>query len=208
MKEINPNALVRVHVGEGIFNERQGHINNMPTIKDKLEADGVQFIVYDSQYELFAGVWITGPIERIHDEKNWFDHIKIKIGDDLIEDYVPEDQSLVIDTSDGFVLVSGCGHSGIVNSLEHIRSNIDDKNVFTVIGGFHLLDASDEHLKWTSEKLQSFGVSNIIGAHCTGINSLYTLRSLMNLDRSNAVVGSVGDSFDLKNGINAGHITR
>lgn len=208
LKKINPNALIRVHVGKGIFNERLGHENNMPQIKDELEADGVQFIVYENQHELIPGVWITGPIERVHDEKNWFDHIKIKMGDVFIEDYIPEDQSLVIDTSEGFVLISGCGHAGIINTLEYIRSNINNKKVSTVIGGFHLLDATDEHLKWTSEKLGDFGVTKIIGAHCTGINSLYTLRHLMNLSRSDAIVGSIGDSFDLENGINAGHIAR
>ena len=130
------------------------------------------------------------------------------MGDDFIEDYVPEDQSLVIYTADGFVLVSGCGHAGIVNTLEHIRKNINKKRVSTVIGGFHLLDATDEHLRWTSDKLLDFGVSNLVGAHCTGINSLYTLRHMMNLSRSHAVVGSVGDSFDLENGINVGHIAR
>ena len=63
LKKINPNALIRVHVGKGIFNERLGHENNMPQIKNELEADGVQFIVYENQYELIPGVWITGPIE-------------------------------------------------------------------------------------------------------------------------------------------------
>ena len=65
-----------------------------------------------------------------------------------------------------------------------------------------------EHLKWASEKLGDFAVTKIIGVHCRGINSLYMLRSLMNLSRSDAVVGSVGDSFDLDNGINAGPIAR
>ena len=208
LKKINPNALIRVHVGKGIFNERLGHENSMPQIKDELEADGVQFIVYENEYELFPGVWITGPIRRIHDEKNYFTRVKIKMGDEFIEDYLPEDQSLAIDTPDGFVLVSGCGHAGIVNTLEHIKSNINDKSIFTVIGGFHLMDATDEHLKWTADKLGDFGVSKIIGAHCTGINALYTLRHLMNLSRSDAVVGSIGDSFDLENGINAGYIAR
>jgi 7,8-dihydropterin-6-yl-methyl-4-(beta-D-ribofuranosyl)aminobenzene 5'-phosphate synthase len=208
LKKINPNALIRVHVGKGIFNERLGHESNMPQIKEALEADGVKFIVYENQHELFPGVWITGPIKRVHDEKNWYSNIKVKMGDDFIEDYLPEDQSLVIDTADGFVLVSGCGHAGIVNTLEHIRSNIYEKSTYAVIGGFHLVDATDEHLKWTSDKLRDFGVSNIIGAHCTGINSLYTLRNLMNMSRSNAIVGSVGDSFDLEKGINAGSIAK
>ena len=208
LKKINANALIRVHVGKGIFNERLGHENNMPQIKDELEADGVQFIIYENEHELIPGVWITGPIERVYDEKNWYGHIQIKMGDVFIEDYIPEDQSLVIDTADGFVLISGCGHAGIINTLEYIRSNINNKKVSTVIGGFHLLDATNEQLKWTSEKLGDFGVTKIIGAHCTGINSLYTLRNLMNLSRSDAVVGSVGDSFDLENGINAGPIAR
>ena len=208
LKKINPNALIRVHVGKGIFIPRLNFKNSMPQTKEALEADGVQFIIYENQHELFPGVWITGPIKRVHDEKNWFAYIKIKMGDDFIEDYVPEDQSLVIETADGFVLVSGCGHAGIVNTLEHIRSNINKKSVSTVIGGFHLLEATDDHLRWTSDKLHDFGVTRIIGAHCTGINSLYTLRRLMNLDRFNAVVGSVGDSFDLEKGIIAGAIAK
>ena len=208
LKTINPNALMRVHVGKGIFNERLGHKNNMPKIREALEADGVQFIVYDHEYELFPGVWITGPIERVYDEKNWFSHIKMKMGDDYIEDYLPEDQSLAINTAEGFVLVAGCGHAGIINTLEQTRNNIYNKEVLAIIGGFHLLDATDKHLKWTADKLNDFGVSKIIGAHCTGINSLYTLRALMNLDRSNVIVGSVGDSFDLENGINPGSIAK
>ena len=208
LKKINPNALIRVHVGKGIFRERLHYKNNMTKVKDSLEADGVQIIVHENQHELFPGVWITGPIKRIHDEKNWYEGGKIKMGDGSVEDTIPEDQSLVIDTEDGFVLVSGCGHAGIINTLEHIRSNIHEKRVFTVIGGFHLVDATDDHLKWTADKLRDFGVSKIIGAHCTGINSLYTLRSHLNLSRSNAVVGSVGDSFDLEKGINSGSIAK
>ena len=108
----------------------------------------------------------------------------------------------------GFVLISGCGHAGIINTLEHIRMNIYNKEMLAVIGGFHLVNASDDHLKWTADHLRDFRVSNIVGAHCTGINSLYTLRSLLKLNRSNAIVGSVGDSFDLKKGIRAGVIAK
>ena len=76
------------------------------------------------------------------------------------------------------------------------------------IGGFHLVNATDEQLKWTADKLQEFGVTKKIGAHCTGINALYTLKDLLNLSRSDAVVGSVGDFYELETGINAGYIAR
>lgn len=208
LKKNNPNAITKVHVATGIFAPRLNRTNRMLAIKKELEADGVEIIVHKNQHELFPGVWITGPIKRIHDEKNWYEGGKIIMDGDIIEDNIPEDQSLVIETNKGFVLISGCGHAGIINTLEHIRSNINNEKVSTVIGGFHLLDATDEHLKWTSEKLADFGVTKIIGAHCTGINALYTLRQLMNLNRSDAVVGSVGDSFDLEKGINAGSIAK
>ncbi len=208
LKRKNSKALKRVHVATGIFSKRANTVNRMLQMKEKLEADGVEVIVHATKHELFPGVWITGPIERIHNEKNWGRNGRIETVNGLVEDTIPEDQSLVINTKKGFVLISGCGHAGIVNTMEHIKANIQEKNVFAAIGGFHLISASDTHLKWTAEKLQEFGLSKIIGAHCTGINSLYDLRRLLNLSRENAVVGSVGDSFDLKNGINPGAIAK
>ena len=200
--------MSRIHVGEGIFSKRVNSNNRMLEIKKELEADGVTIIVHENQYELFSGVWITGPIERIHNERNWGGNGKIETSKGTIEDNIPEDQSLVINTDKGFVLLSGCGHAGIINTLDHVKEHINSNNLYTAIGGFHLANATDDHLKWTAEKLQEFGLSKIIGAHCTGINALYILKDHLNLNRTDAVVGSVGDSFDLENGIRAGIIAR
>lgn len=207
-KKTNPDALSRVHVGKGIFYERIGGDDQMRMIKEILEKDGVEIIEYDSEKELFPGIWTTGPVERVHDEKNWFAGGKIKTEQGIVVDNIPEDQSIAIATPDGFILVSGCGHAGIVNTIDQIRSDIYEMDVFAAIGGFHLVQATDEELEWTADKLKKSGVKRIIGAHCTGINALYTLRHLLNLDRTQAVVGSVGDRFDLKNGISAGTIAR
>jgi len=208
LKKSNPNALKRVHVGAGIFSKRVNSENTLLATKAALESDNVEFIVYSEQKELFPGVWITGPIKRIHHERNWSGSGKIETAEGIVEDNIPEDQSLVIDTPDGFVLISGCGHAGLVNTLEHIHANINKEKVFTIIGGFHLITATDEQLQWTAGHLKDFGVSKIIGSHCTGINALYSLKGLMSLDRKDAVVGSVGDIFDLENGIKAGIIAR
>ncbi len=208
LKKRNPNALSRIHVGEGIFSKRVNSKNTILVIRDELEADDVEFIVYANQQELFPGVWITGPINRIHAEQNWSGNGKIETDSGIVEDIVPEDQSLVIDTKDGLVLISGCGHAGLINTLEHVSANGNNKKVFTIIGGFHLFSASEEQLEWTASKLKDFGVSKIIGAHCTGINALYALRDLLGLNRGDAIVGSVGDSFDLKTGIKAGLIAK
>lgn len=78
LKKNNPNALTKVHVATGIFASRLNRDNQMRTkrmlaIKKELEAGGVEIIVHKNQYELFPGVWITGPIKRIHNEKNWYE---------------------------------------------------------------------------------------------------------------------------------------
>jgi 7,8-dihydropterin-6-yl-methyl-4-(beta-D-ribofuranosyl)aminobenzene 5'-phosphate synthase len=174
LKKLNPNALKRIHVGEGIFSRRMNATNTILAIRDELEADDVKFIIYSNQQELFPGVSITGPISRLHDEQNWSGNGKIETDSGIIADNIPEDQSLVIETIDGLVLISGCGHAGLINTLEHVSANATNKKVYTIIGGFHLFSATQEQLEWTASKMKDFGVSKIIGAHCTGINALYT----------------------------------
>ncbi len=208
LKKRNPNALKRIHVGAGIFSKRVNSDNTLLATKETLEADNIEFIVYSKPHELHPGVWITGPIQRIHDERNWSGNGRIATENGTVEDTIPEDQSLAIQTKEGVVLISGCGHAGLVNTLEHVRANIDQKAVFAIIGGFHLVQASDEQLRWTAGKLKDFGVSKIIGSHCTGINALYSIKGSLGLNREDAVVGSVGDSFTLEDGIKAGFIAR
>ena len=208
LKKQNPQAISRIHVGEGIFSQRINFRNRMQEIREELENDGVEFIVYKEEFELFPGVWITGPIDRIHPEKNYGGNWKIATKDGSVIDNIPEDQSLAINTDKGFVVIAGCGHAGIINTLEHITRNIQSKNIFAIIGGFHLVNASTQDLEWTADYLENFGVEKIIGAHCTGINALYTLKDLLSLDRASAVVGCVGDNFNLVNGINPGIIAR
>lgn len=205
-KRINPKALSRIHVGKGIFKQRLNMRNRMKEIREELEKDGVEFIVYNDNYELYPGVWITGPIERIHPEKNYGGKWKIATEDGSVIDNIPEDQSLVIYTDKGFVVIAGCGHAGLINTGEHIKRKIHDAEIYALIGGFHLVQSTDEQLDWTVDHLKRFGVRKIVGAHCTGINSLYYLRNALGLSRKDAVVGSVGDNFSLEHGIEAGII--
>jgi 7,8-dihydropterin-6-yl-methyl-4-(beta-D-ribofuranosyl)aminobenzene 5'-phosphate synthase len=73
--------------------------------------------------------------------------------------------------------------------------------VHAVIGGLHLFPASDAQLAWTAAKLREFGLSYLLGAHCTGLEATYRLRRLAGLTRKTAVVGAVGASFTLGKGL-------
>lgn len=207
----NPAALSIVHVGKGIFYSRpkDGREENvMLALRKEYEATGGKFVEHDGPAELFPGAWLTGPIPRPYPERNWSVTGKVQTPSGLVEDNIPEDQSLVLNTNKGLVVVSGCGHAGIVNTLTFAEKQFPSTPVYALVGGFHLFAATDEQLDWTADKLKGFGVSYLIGAHCTGIEAVYRIRQKLDLPRHSAVVGAVGASFVLGEGIHPGRIAQ
>ena len=87
-------------------------------------------------------------------------------------------------------------------------ATIDPSPVKAVIGGLHLFAADDTHLAWTAAQLKSFGVQQLVGAHCTGIEAVYRIRELAGLTRQTCMVGAVGASYSLADGINAGRVAK
>jgi 7,8-dihydropterin-6-yl-methyl-4-(beta-D-ribofuranosyl)aminobenzene 5'-phosphate synthase len=211
----NPKALSRAHVARGIFYSRPAksgaEANGMIRIRQDFEATGGQFVEYDHAGEIVPGVWLTGPVPRRFPERNWSvssGALGVRTPRGLVEDNVPDDQSLVLNTSQGLIVITGCGHAGIVNILTDTESEYKNTPVYAVLGGLHLFAAKDQQVDWTADKMKGFGVSYLIGAHCTGIESLYRLRARIGLARSTAVVGAVGASFVLGEGIHPGAIAQ
>jgi len=208
LRSKNRSALSRAHVAPGIFWSRPSdsgaETNTMIELKPAYEAAGGVFIQHAEPVALFPGAWLTGPIPRIHPERNWGGfggRARMKSPQGLVEDNLPEDQSLVLNTEEGLVLLSGCGHAGVINTVEHARSKIRSAPLIAAIGGFHLFASNDETLDWTAVKLREFGLGQFIGAHCTGIEAVYRIRDRVGLDRARSVVGAVGASFTLGQGI-------
>ena len=203
----NPDAVSRTHVARGIFWGRPPDPRgpSMPIVKTGYEKLGGTFIERAEPFEIRPGVWLTGPVPRIHPERNYGRGGKVgevQSPDGPIEDDIPESQSLVVETRRGLVVMSGCGHAGIINTIDYAREIVGPAPVHAVLGGFHLMEAADDRLAWTSEKLRERAVENLIGAHCTGIEALFRLREGTGLARPHAVVGAVGASFSLEKGIN------
>jgi 7,8-dihydropterin-6-yl-methyl-4-(beta-D-ribofuranosyl)aminobenzene 5'-phosphate synthase len=201
----NPAALSRAHVGAGIFEPRLQpdgkDANGLLPVKAPYEALGGVFVVHDKPEELFPGVWLTGPVPRVHPEHNWSGSLKVRTASGLVEDTVAEDSAVVIETAQGLVVITGCGHAGIANIVDYARKLAGNAPIHAVIGGLHLFAATDDQLAWTAARLKDAGLVHLLGAHCTGVEAVYRLRDLVNLSRSTAVVGAVGASFTLGPGI-------
>ncbi|WP_419623128.1 hypothetical protein [Thiolapillus sp.] len=75
------------------------------------------------------------------------------------------------------VVLLGCGHSGVINTLEYIQQISGIKNIHAVMGGMHLLHATAERLAFTGENLQQFSIHYLAPNHCTGLNAVCYFKS-------------------------------
>lgn len=214
LRGAHPRALSRAHVATGIFYPRPAGSSSAsdgnPLTRERAayEASGGRFVVHAAPAALLPGLWLTGPVPRVFPERNYGALGQVQTPAGLVADVVPEDQALVIDTARGLVVLSGCGHAGIVNTLDLAQRQRGGAPVYAVLGGLHLYQASDETLRWTGGELRARGVQHLLGAHCTGIEAVFALRRELGLARAACVVGAVGASFRLDRGIDALRLAR
>lgn len=112
-------------------------------------------------------VGMTGPVPReslLEDTGGPFfldDHRGV---DDLIED----DQSMWFETDKGLLILLGCCHAGLVNTVEYIKQISGIDKVHGIIGGMHLVNANEERLQYTFDHLKRWKTDKLVPCHCTG----------------------------------------
>jgi 7,8-dihydropterin-6-yl-methyl-4-(beta-D-ribofuranosyl)aminobenzene 5'-phosphate synthase len=196
-------AIATAYGGKGILAERRP-ANDFVLVKGEYESTGARVVEVDKPLELAPHVWLTGPVPRVHNERNWSGGTRLRKEGVESEDTLPEDQALVVDTERGLVVVSGCGHAGIVNTLTYARKVVRMAPVHAVIGGFHLFDANEEKLAWTAKELEPMGIQYFLAAHCTGVESTVRLRELMKLPAERMTIAQVGRKFEFGAGFVGG----
>lgn len=117
-------------------------------------------------HELVPGVRTTGEVLR-STSFEVPEHFVIERDGNSSPDLIMEEQGLCVSTDHGTVVLTGCGHAGIVNIVSQVRSQ-GDEDIRMVMGGFHLVGSSPEVLQRTVEGLHRLGVENVAPMHCTG----------------------------------------
>jgi len=84
-------------------------------------------------------------------------------------DKIMDDQALVIKTEAGLVIILGCAHRGMINTLYHARKLTGVDKIHAVIGGSHLVGVSEERLWQTIDALRSLGIQRMGLCHCTDL---------------------------------------
>lgn len=136
------------------------------------------------------GVFVTGGVPRVTDFEDtggqFFADAEGHDPDDL-----DDDQALYFDTPDGVVVVCGCAHAGVINTLLHVRQLTGGRPIATVFGGMHLLDADEARLDRTIDQMKQLGVCHVGPAHCTGQAAVWKFRKAFGEDCLDFHVGAV-----------------
>jgi 7,8-dihydropterin-6-yl-methyl-4-(beta-D-ribofuranosyl)aminobenzene 5'-phosphate synthase len=125
--------------------------------------------------QVAPGVRVTGEIPRETD----FEDVggPFYRDDACVEpDPLVDDQALLIDAPLGTTVVLGCGHSGVENTLRSAARLCGRDRVHALIGGMHLLHASEDRLERTGDAIERYGVAQIAPCHCTGSAAVAYLR--------------------------------
>lgn len=78
------------------------------------------------------------------------------------------EQSLVLETERGLLIVNCCSHGGVVNIIREVRETFPDKHVYGYIGGFHLFNKSDAEIRAVAQNIRATGLEFVCTGHCTG----------------------------------------
>jgi 7,8-dihydropterin-6-yl-methyl-4-(beta-D-ribofuranosyl)aminobenzene 5'-phosphate synthase len=91
------------------------------------------------------------------------------------------EQSLILDTDDGLVIITGCSHPGIVNIVQRAKQ-LHKKNIYLVFGGFHLMRHSDIDVGKIIQEFKSLGVEKCGATHCTGDRAIKLIQQAFGAD--------------------------
>ena len=153
-----------------------------------------RFDLRDGLYEVVDRVWLTGEIPVSNDVEKIPASFLVEMNDFFVPDDFADDNSLLLDTEKGFVVVFGCAHRGIVNILTYVKKMFK-KNIRAIIGGTHLHDTSQLQLEYVKSYLKELihedGVELFAPAHCTGIHTIMGLSEEFKEITKPAFCGSV-----------------
>jgi 7,8-dihydropterin-6-yl-methyl-4-(beta-D-ribofuranosyl)aminobenzene 5'-phosphate synthase len=136
-----------------------------------LESLGARFMLNRDPVRVSESMTTTGEIPMETDFEQIDSNMYLWTPDGWVQDPLADDQALVLDTKQGLVVILGCAHRGIINTLYHARRITGKKKVHMVLGGCHLFDASDERIWQTISALNEMGVRQMAVSHCTGMHA-------------------------------------
>ena len=143
----------------------------IPFRREILESRGAQFRFNTGFCEIIPNLMLSGEILRLTEFEKSSKRFLLKTGEGYTQDLIFDDQTLIVNTEEGLIIILGCSHSGMINIINHIIDKTGKNHIRTIIGGTHLGPASEETKEKTIQALKKFDIEKIGVSHCTGLET-------------------------------------
>ena len=165
---LHPGAFEEKYVQRPDSGARMNYIG-MPHRREALEDLGAVFLERKEPVWISDDIVLTGEVPMKNDFESIDDNLFVKHGDEFAPDRFADDQALVVKTEQGLVVVLGCAHRGMVNTMDYARELTGVEKIRAVVGGTHLVRADQHRIGRTISALEKSGLEQIGVSHCTGM---------------------------------------
>src|SRR4030043_2282662 len=144
--------------------------------KRYLESLGANFVFNTDFIEVEKGFFLTGEVPRQTTFEKPDPRLFSEIDGKTTHDLFLDDQSLILDTDKGMVLILGCAHSGMINIINHVVNKMGKGKFHAILGGTHLDFLTPEQLEESIKSLKKIDIEKIGVSHCTGMRAAFRLQ--------------------------------
>jgi len=150
---------------------RKIELGALPSL-EALEQLGADVLVTREPYRLAPGLVSTGQVARVTPFEGRFPLAYAEIDGEWEPDDFWDDQGLVAHLKGkGLVVISGCAHAGIVNTVKQAQKITGEERVYAVVGGFHLTGMPREKIEATVGAIKALSPALVVATHCTGFEA-------------------------------------
>jgi len=166
-----------------------------PYEEDEFRALGAEFIFKANPYHFSENILSSGEIPRVDDYEQFDNEYQERVLESYIHDELHDDMAMILQTEKGLIVLMGCGHSGLINTLKHAMRLTGIDNIYAVMGGMHLSRSPQEKIEKIGHNLRVINPQYIIPLHCTGFRAINYFYRLFE-DR--LLLFNVGNTFTLE----------
>lgn len=154
------------------YSRREGQedkYTGIPFHRQTLESLGARFNLTAKPTRITSNIMTTGEVPMVTKFEEVDAYLFVKKGAGWEHDKLVDDQALIINTEQGLVVILGCAHRGVINTLYYAQQLTGVKQIHMVVGGCHLTRASEERIRLTIAALRELDVQRLGLSHCTGL---------------------------------------
>ena len=162
------------------FNRREGKTEVVGISMAQEKLTGHFGLVLNAEpQEIIPGIWTTGEISERPEPEGSSKYHLMRDGDALVPDAYRDDMALVLQTGEYLVLLCGCCHAGLLNTLVHVKC-LCERPIAVIAGGLHLTSASDDDLRHIGDVLSTMpALQQVYPNHCSGEAAFVALTNIL-----------------------------